>query len=168
MFMPRTLKITFAVSLFSEMWKTDKMYKNRCRQKTTQGVHTTGISYSFRRAGELRNVYHTCFHTHSHRVRHRRKWKYLTLGQTMRELDWTSHLSLFIFLATLSSSLWGTDGSNIDIPSRQTKEEPHEDVIRDRVSFYKLLRAAVNTQNKASILQVPWWTSKECSRFNTN
>lgn len=73
----------------------------------------------------------------------------------------------------LSLQLWAAPSEELKVqtlifPLDQTKEESHEDVIKDTASFYKLFAAAVNTQNKASILQVPSWTSKKFSRFNTN
>ncbi len=69
--------------------------------------------------------------SYTHCAHHRRKWKYLTLGEIMRESGWTSSFPLclslvfifFSFSATLSSSIWGTGHPNTDIPfwSRQRK-----------------------------------------------
>lgn len=62
--------------------------------------------------------------SYTHCAHHRRKWKYLTLGEIMRELGWTSSFPLclslvfifFSFSATLSSPIWGTGHPNTDIP----------------------------------------------------
>lgn len=71
------------------MWKTDKMSKKQMSKTDETG-------YSFRMAGESRNsITFALTHTHTHT-----EWKYLTLGEIMCELGWTSS-----FLLSLSLSL---------------------------------------------------------------
>lgn len=134
-------------------------------------AYQKGLLYSFRRAAKLRNVIRFDF---SHWAPQENVEIFdPERNQVCITVDWTVDISLSLFLSLTfhcpfspqpwSSLIWGTDRPNINPLLVETKEETHEDVIRDLNSLYKLLRAGVNTQNKAFILQMPLWTLKECS-----